>query len=312
MTENNPKIAVLLPCYNEQGAIGPTVKGFKKALPTATIHVFDNQSTDKTALEAMEAGAFVHHEKLRGKGHVVRRMFAEIDADCYIMADGDGTYEAEAAPKLVAELLDNRLDMVVGTRIPVEDEDTYRPGHKFGNKLLTSLVHFFFGRGFTDILSGYRAFSRRFAKSFPAHSKGFEIETEITIHALSLSMPTSEVETQYFERTGGTTSKLNTFRDGWRILMTIMRLFKDYRPLIFFAATTILLASSSILLAIPIITEFMKTGLVPRFPTAILSTGLMLSALLSMACGFILDSVAWHRLESKRMRYLDIDFWNKD
>ncbi|WP_135081348.1 glycosyltransferase [Terasakiella sp. SH-1] len=298
------KIAVVLPCYNEGNAIADVVASFKRALPSAKIYVFDNNSTDNTAVEAQNAGAQVITERQQGKGNVVRRIFAEVDADCYIMADGDGTYEAAAAPQLAKALFDQKLDMVVGCRKSVEGEMTYRAGHAFGNKLLTGIAQTVFGRGFTDMLTGYRAFSRRFAKSFPILSSGFEIETEITIHCLSLNLPASEIQTKYYERAEGTESKLNTYRDGWRILMTILRLFRDAKPLIFFSLTALILAILSIGLAVPLISEFLNTGLVTRLPTAVLCTGLMLSALMSITCGIILDSIARQRLENKKIAYL--------
>jgi len=298
------KIAIVLPCYNEEAAIANVIRDFKSVLPEADIYVCDNNSTDNTAKIAQKAGAQVIHEGLKGKGNAVRRIFAEIDADCFLMADGDGTYEAAAAPKLINALFDKKLDMVVGCRHPVEGENTYRPGHSFGNKFLTGIAQFLFGRGYTDMLTGYRAFSRRFAKSFPVLSTGFEIETEITIHSLNLNVPACEIQTAYYERTEGSESKLHTYRDGWRILMTILRLFRDVKPLLFFSACAALCALLSVLLSIPIFSEYFAFGKVSRFPTAILCTGLMVTAFLSQFCGFILDSIARQRLEMKKLAYL--------
>lgn len=298
------KIAVVLPCYNEGNAIAAVIKDFKEALPSAEIYVFDNNSSDDTAEQARNAGAHVIHERLQGKGNVVRRIFSEVDADCYLMADGDGTYEAKAAPQLVAALFDQNLDMVVGCRKPVQGEVTYRAGHAWGNKFLTGIAQYVFGRGFTDMLTGYRAFSRRFAKSFPILSTGFEIETEITVHCLSLNLPACEIQTQYYERAEGTESKLNTYRDGWRILMTIMRLFRDVKPLTFFGFSSLILTLLSLGLALPVIGDYLETGLVLKLPTALLCTGLMLSALMSLTCGVILDSLARQRLENKKIAYL--------
>ena len=305
MQENVPKkTAVVLPCYNEETAIAGVIKNFKKNLPDAVIYVCDNNSTDKTAEIAKEAGAIVITENLKGKGNAVRRIFTEVDADWYLMADGDGTYETEAAPKLLKYLTENNLDMVVGCRKSIEGEVTYRPGHSFGNKLLTTIAQILFGRGFTDMLSGYRAFSRRFVKSFPVLSTGFEIETELTVHCLNLNLPSGEVQTDYYERAEGSESKLHTYKDGWCILMTIVRLFRDVKPLLFFGVLSLFLVGLSIGLALPLFSEYFHTGLVSRLPTGVLCTGLMISAFLSMACGFILDSVARMRLEAKKIAYL--------
>lgn len=298
------KIAVVLPCYNEGQAIDAVIKSFKNALPSAEVFVFDNNSSDNTVEVARNAGAHVIQERFQGKGNVVRRIFAEVDADCYLMADGDGTYDAKAAPDMVRALFDGHLDMVVGCRQSVEGEKTYRAGHAFGNKLLTGLAQNIFGQGFSDMLTGYRAFSRRFAKSFPVLSAGFEIETEITVHCLSLKLPACEIQTNYYERAEGTESKLSTYRDGWRILMMIMRLFKEIKPLLFFGIVSAVLAVLSIALAIPLIIEFRETGLVPRYPTAVLCTGMMITAFLTSACGIILDSLARKSLEAKKMAYL--------
>jgi glycosyltransferase involved in cell wall biosynthesis len=299
------EIAVLLPCHNEEVAIGQVIRDFRKALPSAAIYVFDNNSTDKTREIALGEGAIVREEKLQGKGNVVRRMFSDIDADYYILADGDDTYDAGASIELLRCAFDNHLDMVNGSR-KSEQTEAYRPGHRFGNKMLTRIVGMIFGNRIEDMLSGFRVFSRRFVKSFPALSTGFEIETELTIHALELNMPIAEVATIYRGRPEGSESKLHTFRDGVRILLLIMRLVKEERPLQLFSSLFAILASTSIVLAWPIVTEFMATGLVPRFPTAILSTGMMLLAFLSIASGLILDTVTHGRREMKRMWYLSI------
>jgi glycosyltransferase involved in cell wall biosynthesis len=267
--------------------------------------VYDNNSTDRTIDVATEHGAVVRSEALQGKGHVVRRMFADIEADVFVLVDGDDTYDASAAPAMVAELLDNGMDMITGRRIETSTE-AYRFGHRFGNRLLTSLVSAPFGRRVSDLLSGYRVLSRRFVKSFPVLSGGFEIETELTVHALELGMPQAEVDTQYKERPEDSESKLNTYRDGARILRTIIVLLKEERPLAFFSVVFAILATVSVLLSVPVIIEFIETGMVPRFPTAILSTGLMVLAFLALACGFILDTVTRGRRELKRLSYLRI------
>ncbi|HEX8384338.1 MAG TPA: glycosyltransferase family 2 protein [Sphingomonas sp.] len=301
MTE--PRIAVLLPCYNEEAAIAQTVAGFRAALPGATIYVYDNNSRDRTMEIARGAGAVVRCERLQGKGAVVRRMFADIDADVYVMADGDATYDAASAPRLVASLLDEQLDMIVGSRIG-EAAAAYRRGHRLGNALLTGMLARLFGRSFTDILSGYRVFSRRFVKSFPSLSAGFEIETEISVHALELKMPCAEIETPYFARPEGSTSKLSTWRDGWRILRTIATLYRIERPLWFFGAVGLLLMALAVVLAIPLGVTYAQTGLVPRFPTAILVTGLTILAALNLFAGLILDTVVRGRREVRRLAYL--------
>ncbi len=299
------EIAVLIPCYNEEVAIPRVVQDFRKALPTARVYVYDNASTDRTAEVAARAGAIVGHEPFPGKGNVMRRMFSDIDADVYVLVDGDDTYDASAAPQLVRALLDRQLDMVNGARV-TQIKEAYRFGHRFGNRLLTGLVQVIFGKQFNDMLSGYRIFSRRFVKSFPAISGGFEIETELTVHALELRMKTTEVPTRYKDRPEGSTSKLNTIRDGVRILKMIGLLIKEERPLMFFGGAFLLLMLLSIGLATPVVLEYMQTGLVRRFPTAVLSTGIMLVAFLSMACGLILDTVTHSRRELKRLAYLEI------
>lgn len=302
-TALSPRIAVILPCYNEAGAIVLTVEDFRRALPEADIYVFDNNSTDGSRDLAAAAGAIVRRVGQQGKGHVVRRMFADVDADIYVMADGDATYEAAAAPAMVAAMLQDNLDMVVGARRD-EVEAAYRRGHRFGNWALTSLLKQLFGRSFTDILSGYRVFSRRFVKSFPVLSAGFEIETEISVHALELAMPVAEVQTAYSARPDGSVSKLSTYRDGWRILRTIVTLYRIERPILFFGVIAALLAALALGLAAPLVVTYIQTRLVPRFPTAILVTGLMILATLSGMCGLILDTVVRGRREVRRLAYL--------
>ena len=297
------RIAVLLPCWNEEAAIARTVIGFKAALPTATVYVYDNNSTDRTAQVARAAGAVVRVERMQGKGRVVRRMFADVEADIDVMADGDETYEAAAAPTLVARLWDEQLDMVVGARRS-EIEEAYRRGHRLGNRMLTGILAWIFGRSFSDILSGYRVFSRRFVKSFPVLSAGFEIETEISVHALELRMPVAEVVTAYGARPEGSHSKLSTYRDGWRILNTILTLFRIERPVLFFGLIALMLALAAIGLAAPLVIDYLRTGLVERQPTAILVTGMMLLAALNFMTGLILDTVVRGRREIRRLAYL--------
>jgi glycosyltransferase involved in cell wall biosynthesis len=301
----NIDIAVLVPCYNEEATISDVVRDFRAALPSATVYVYDNNSTDRTVEVAREAGATVYTEPLQGKGNVVRRMFADIEADVFVMTDGDNTYDASIAPELVKKLLDENLDLVNGKRIH-EVTEAYRPGHQFGNALLTSLVAIIFGKRFEDMLSGYKIFSRRFAKSFPSLSSGFEIETELTVHALELRMPVAEVETRYGARPEGSESKLSTFSDGFRILRMIGMLIKEERPLQFFMSIFGLFAITALILVIPVISTYLDTGLVPRLPTAVLATGLMLLGFLSMACGLILDTVTRGRQELKRLQYLSV------
>lgn len=298
-----PDIAVILPCYNEEAAIAATIKGFAAALPGARIYVFDNNSRDRTVEVARAAGAIVRTERMQGKGHVVRRMFSDVEADIYVMADGDATYDAAAAPEMIRMMLDERLDMVVGARRS-EVEEAYRRGHRFGNAMLTGILARLFGTSFSDILSGYRVFSRRFVKSFPVLSEGFEIETEISVHALELQMPVSELVTAYGARPEGSVSKLSTYRDGWRILRTIGTLFRLERPVLFFGAIGVALALLAIILSIPLGITYWQTGLVPRLPTALLSTGLMIMAVLNGFCGLILDTVVRGRREVRRLAYL--------
>ena len=300
-----PRTAVLIPCHNEEVAIGRVIAGFQGALPGATIYVYDNNSTDGTLAAARAAGAVVRSEPLQGKGNVVRRMFADVEADAYILVDGDDTYDPAVAPAMLALLNDGPLDMVTAARV-TDISAAYRTGHRTGNAVLTGLVAILFGNRVTDMLSGYRAFSRRFVKSFPALSTGFETETEFTVHALELAMPVGEIQAPYKDRPAGSASKLRTYTDGWRILRTIVLLVKEVRPFQFFAFGAAALALASLILAIPLIADFMVTGLVPRLPTAILATALMGLASLSTTCGFILDSVARGRKEAKRMAYLSV------
>lgn len=302
------RVAVLLPCRDEEPTIGGVVEAFRAALPTADIYVYDNNSADRTAERASAAGAIVRAEKIQGKGNVMRRMFADIDADIYIVADGDGTYDASAAPRLVEKLVSENLDMVVGAR-KVNGADggpAYRRGHRFGNATLTHMVSRLFGAPVRDMLSGYRAFSRRFVKTFPALATGFEIETELTIHALELRMPVNEIDILYQARPAGSVSKLNTWLDGFRIAVTIVFLYKEVRPFRFFGALFALLASVSLILIYPVVIEYLEIGLVPRIPTTVLATGMMLLGFIMLACGIILDTVVRGRREAKRMRYLAI------
>ena len=298
-----PRIAVLLPCFNEEATIAETVAGFRKVLPGATVYVYDNNSRDRTCEVAAKAGAVVRAERQQGKGHVVRRMFADIDADVYLMADGDLTYDPASAPRMVELLVGDSLDMVVGTR-KHEAAQAYRGGHVLGNRLFTRLLARLFGRSFTDIFSGYRAFSRRFVKSFPVLSSGFEIETEMSVHALELRMPVGEVETRYLARPEGSDSKLSTFRDGWRILRTIATLYRVERPALFFGLIGAILVAAALVLSAPLIVTYVETGLVPRLPTAILVTGMVIVAVLCFFAGLILDTVTRGRREMRRLAYL--------
>ncbi len=300
---NQHAIAVLIPCFNEAVAIGRVIDDFRAALPDARIYVFDNNSTDDTVSVASDHGAEVRSESRQGKGNVVRRMFSDIEADLYVLVDGDGTYDAASARTLVDHLLENHLDMVIASRI-ADGDLAYRPGHVMGNRLLTTLAARLFGHRLDDMLSGYRVFSRRFVKSFPALSRGFETETELTVHALALRMPFAEVATPYRSRPEGSASKLNTWRDGFRILFAIFMLVKEERPLPFFAVLGTLFCLVSLILGYPVVTEWLQTGLVPRIPTAILATGLMLLGFLSYASGLILDTVTHGRIEAKRLAYL--------
>ena len=301
--KQQPRIAVLLPCYNEEAAIGATVEGFRQALPGAVIFVYDNNSRDRTREIAAAAGAIVRTETQQGKGCVVRRMFADVEADVYLMADGDLTYDPASAQQMVDTLLSEQFDMVVGTR-KHDASEAYRGGHVLGNRLFTRLLAGLFGQSFTDIFSGYRAFSRRFVKSFPVLSQGFEIETEMSVHALELRMPVGEIETRYLARPEGSHSKLSTFRDGWRILKAILTLYRTERPVLFFGGIAALLLIVAVILAVPLVFTYLETGLVPRFPTAILATGMTIVAVLAFFAGLILDTVTRGRREMRRLAYL--------
>ena len=300
-----PRIAVLLPCYNEEAAIAGTVAAFKHALPLADIYVYDNNSTDKTIERATEAGAIVRREPYQGKGNVVRRMFADIDADVYVMADGDMTYDPTAAPALVQRLVDDQLDMVVGSRVET-GLAAYRRGHRLGNRVFNLITTSLFDSHFTDIFSGYRVFSRRFVKSFPASSSGFETESELTVHALDLKLRTAEVPLPYGKRPEGSVSKLNTYRDGLRILWMLVGMYRMVRPLRFYGTIAASFAVVSMMLGVPIISTWLETGLVPRFPTAIMAAAIAQLAALMLVCGIVVDAVSDARREMKRMRYLDL------
>jgi glycosyltransferase involved in cell wall biosynthesis len=305
-SSRQPRIAVLLPCFNEEATIAETVKGFRSSLPGATVYVYDNNSSDRTRTIAKKAGAVVRSERQQGKGHVVRRMFADIDADLYVMADGDLTYDPKAAPEMVKMLLGEQLDMVVGTR-KHEAKQAYRGGHVIGNRVFTGLLAGLFGRSFNDIFSGYRVFSRRFVKSFPVLSSGFEIETEMSVHALELRMPVGELETRYLARPEGSESKLSTFSDGWRILKTIGTLYRVERPVLFYGIIALALVAVAFLLSIPLIVTYLHTHLVPRVPTAILVTGMTIVAVLCFFAGLILDTVTRGRREMRRLAYLALE-----
>jgi glycosyltransferase involved in cell wall biosynthesis len=299
----NPRIAVLIPCRNEQSTIGTVVRDFRRSLPTSDIYVYDNNSSDDTCVIAEQAGAVVRSERYQGKGNVVRRMFADIVADVYVMVDGDGTYDAQAAPVLVKKLIEGQLDMVCGIRRS-SDAKAYRLGHRFGNRLLTGLVQLIFGHGLRDLLTGYRVFSQRFVKSFPSTSKGFEIETELTVHTLQMRLPTAELETDYGARPENSASKLNTVRDGIVIFRMIGLLVKEEKPLLFFGTLALLVALTALGIFAPVLVEYWQTGLVPRFPTLIVAVGASVVAALLLTCGLILDTVARARMESRRLAYL--------
>src|SRR6202795_4350399 len=297
------KVAVLVPCSNEEGAAGASVADFRKSLPCAEIFVYDNNSSDRTIAVARDAGAEVRSERRQGKGHVVRRMFADVDADINVLVDGDAPYDAASAPRMIDRLISDHLDMVVGFRVD-QAQAAYRPGHRTGNWMLTGFLSAVFGQAFRDILSGYRVFSWRFVKSFPVLSDGFEIETELSVHALELALPVAEIETPYYARAAGSFSKLNTWRDGFRILGTILKLYRSEKPLRFFMAIGIFLTLVSIGLAIPIVVTYLEQGIVPRLPTAVLSMGLMILAVLSVSSGLVLDTVTRGRREMKLLAYL--------
>ncbi len=301
------RIAAVIPCYNEALAIAQVIEAFRLHLPQAQVHVFDNASTDGTAEVARAHGARVTLVRLRGKGNVVRRMFADVEADIYVMVDGDATYDLARLPEMIALLVRDNLDMVVGARQDDhQDAQTYRRGHRLGNRMLTGAVVQLFGGEFSDMLSGLRVFSRRYVKSFPALSQGFETETELTVHALELRMPWDELPVRYLSRPEGSESKLSTYRDGWRILGTITKLFVSERPLLFFMVVAAVLAFAAVALAVPLLVTYLQTGLVPRLPTAVLVTGLMLAAMLSASCGAVLRTVTLGRREAKRIAYLAI------
>ena len=308
----NNSIAILVPCYNEELTISTVVNDFKRALPQAVIYVYDNASTDNTSEVAKKAGAKVYQEDGRGKGNVIRRMFSDVEADIYIMVDGDDTYEAHKCTEMVDQLIRKNLDMVVGVRKTSNLNGEYRRGHAFGNWMLTSSVSLIFGGEFSDMLSGYRVMSRRFVKSFPVMSKGFEIETEMTVHALQVGASYAEIETVYNHRTEGSESKLNTIKDGIRILRMILLLFKEGRPFYFFSILSLLFFLVSLMLSVPIFITYMDSGLVPRIPTAVLSTGLMIMSFFSLISGVILDSLSRSRLESKRSNYLLYKSYKQD
>jgi glycosyltransferase involved in cell wall biosynthesis len=305
-----PSVAVLIPCYNEAAAIERVVAGFRRALPAAVVYVYDNNSQDGTAEIARRAGAVVRREPLQGKGNVVRRMFADVEADVYVLVDGDGTYDAEAAPRLVERLLQEDLDMVTGVRV-ADSAGAYRLGHEFGNRMLTGLVASIFGDRCADMLSGYRAFSRRFVKSFPALAAGFEIETELTVHALELRMSIADVQTRYGSREAGSTSKLHTIRDGLRIGATIVNIVKEERPMHFFTTVALIFFFASLGFGYPVITTYFETGLVPRLPMAVLAMGLMIVACLSFTAGVVLGSVTSGRRELRRLHYLNIPLFRR-
>lgn len=301
----SPRIAILVPCYNEAAAVTQVVRDFQHALPGSTVYVYDNNSTDDTAAVARAAGAVVRTEPLQGKGQVVRRMFADIEADVYVMVDGDATYDAASAPAMVRRLLDEGYDMITGARQAVAQE-AYRPGHRFGNRLLTGLVVWAFGRSFEDMLSGYRVMSRRFVKSFPAMARGFETETELTVHALEIRAAIAEMPTPYFARPEGSQSKLSTYRDGVRILRTIGTLVKEERPLAFFSVLALIFLLAGLAIGLPVVWEYSHTGLVPRLPSAVLAAALSIQSLLLLSVGLVLDSLSAARREQRRFRYLDL------
>ncbi|MBS0472425.1 MAG: glycosyltransferase [Proteobacteria bacterium] len=299
------EIAVILPCYNEEAAIGATVRAFRTALPAAKVYVYDNNSTDRTAQVAREAGAIVRFERRQGKGNVMRRMFADVEADIYVLADGDDTYDASAAPALISKLVEDGLDLVTGVRVHTEAA-AYRAGHVWGNRMLTGLTATMFNVKLGDMLSGYRVMSRRFVKSFPFTAGGFGIETEMTVHAVRLMMPMAEIETAYKERPVGSVSKLNTYRDGFRILFTIAQMLREERPLLFFSVIAALFALASIAVGVPVVIDYLQTQLVPKLPSAVLAASLMIVASLALTSGLILDTVTRGRWANKRLAYLAI------
>ena len=299
------KIAVLLPCYNEASTIAKVVTDFRAALPEADIYVYDNNSTDGTAQVAHQAGAIVRHEPVQGKGNVIRRMFREVEADCYLMADGDDTYPAEQARQMVSPILEEHVDMVIGDRLSsTYFEQNKRPFHNGGNRVVRWLIRRFWHTDIHDIMTGYRAFSRTFVKNFPVMSGNFEIETEMTIHALDRRFLLREVPVAYRDRPQGSVSKLNTFSDGISVLKTIVLLYKEYRPLRFFSWLAALLTLAGVLLLIPVLVEYFHTGLVPRFPTLIVSMFLLLAALLSLFTGLCLDVIVTKDRKNYELRLL--------
>ena len=303
LPDQNLGIAVLIPCLNEEPAVEAVVRDFHRALPSATIYVYDNGSTDRTREVARDAGAIVRIEPQRGKGNVVRRMLADVDADLYVIVDGDGTYDAATAPEMIERLVENNLDMVVATRTDAPGE-TFRKGHKAANEGFATLIQTLFGHRLIDLFSGYRVLTRRFVKSFPGYSSGFEVETELAIHALSMKIPMEEIPAPFGHRAPGSESKLSTFGDGMRVLRVVFYFLKEVRPFLFFVTVAGILAVLSLIIAYPVFVTYAETGLVPRFPTAILASAIMLLAFLSFACGLILDSVAAGRWETKRRAYL--------
>lgn len=306
---HNASIAVLIPCHNESMTIPDVIANFKNVLPSAKIYVYDNHSTDNTAAIARAHGAIVCYETNKGKGNVVRRMFADIDADIYILVDGDNTYDATKSPEFIQRLINDDLDMVIGARMESKNKDkyaVYRLGHRFGNTIFSQLIAWLFGKQFKDVFSGYRVFSRRFVKSFPASSRGFEIETELTIHSLELRLPAAEIPAPYGARPQGSASKLSSYKDGFKILLRILLLLKEVRPLLFFGTLFIILLVTASVLFFPVFLNYLHTGLVPRLPTAVLSTGIMLLAFISLTCGVILDNVCSVRKEMKRLFYLSL------
>ena len=299
-----PTIAAIVPCYNEAAAVAKVVADLKQAVPDIVVYVYDNASTDRTAVVATEAGAIVRTERRRGKGNVVRRAFADIDADIYVLIDGDDTYDAAAAPAMIAALQEGPLDHVLGVRRQVSGQSAYRPGHEAGNRLFNSLVGFLFGEPVTDMLSGYRVLSRRFVKSFPALSREFEIETELTVHTMGLRVPQAEFQVGFKDRPDGSESKLRTYHDGLRILRLIGQLLQHERPVVFYGLGSALFTILGLIVGVPVIVEFWRTGLVPRVPTAVLASSLILIAILSFIVGLILNGVLRAREEAARLEYL--------
>lgn len=301
-----PTVAVLLPCYNEEAAISGVIKAFQQALPNAQIYVCDNNSSDTTAAKTLAAGATVLTEARRGKAYAVQHLFQHVEADIYILCDGDLTYDAAAAPKMIACLLEKKSGMVVGVRCPKEGQKTFRPGHGFGNFAFTGMMRLFFGGELRDVLSGYRVFSRAFVKSFPSLSKGFDIEVEMTAHALATGLGLEEIDTDYFERVEGSSSKLNTLKDGAIIARTMIRLVIDFQPLKVFSFLAVLQIIVAFVLFEPVLAEYFETGLVDRLPTAILCLGLVVTGLFTGFMGIILDSISRHRVETKKLAYLSM------